>query len=56
MTSINQRLIELLKSPRSHVCRTACQAAGHLFEYVKDTRRPVIPLKFNLNKIILLGI
>ncbi|XP_064214208.1 uncharacterized protein LOC107398750 isoform X2 [Tribolium castaneum] len=40
MPSIHQRLIELLKSPRSHVCRTACQAAGHLFEYVKDTRRP----------------
>ncbi|CAH0559328.1 unnamed protein product [Brassicogethes aeneus] len=40
MTSINQRLIELLRSPRSHVCRTACQAAGHLFEYIKDTRRP----------------
>ncbi|RZB40601.1 protein FAM179B-like, partial [Asbolus verrucosus] len=40
MSSINQRLIELLKSPRSHVCRTACQAAGHLFEYIKDTRRP----------------
>jgi hypothetical protein len=40
MNSINQRLIELLKSPRSHVCRTACQAAGHLFEYVRDTRRP----------------
>ncbi|KAJ8979932.1 hypothetical protein NQ317_003674 [Molorchus minor] len=40
MTVINQRLIELMKSPRSHVCRTACQAVGHLFEYVKDTRRP----------------
>lgn len=37
---INHRLIELLKSPRSYVCRTACQAAGHLFEHVKDTRRP----------------
>ncbi|KAJ8961785.1 hypothetical protein NQ318_021387 [Aromia moschata] len=40
MTVINQRLIELMKSPRSHVCRTACQAVGHLFEYIKDTRRP----------------
>ncbi|KAF7270335.1 hypothetical protein GWI33_016697 [Rhynchophorus ferrugineus] len=40
MTTINQRIIELLKSPRSHVCRTTCQAVGHLFEYVKDTRRP----------------
>ncbi|XP_060523716.1 TOG array regulator of axonemal microtubules protein 2-like isoform X2 [Cylas formicarius] len=40
MTSINQRIIDLLKSPRSHVCRTTCQATGHLFEYVKDTRRP----------------
>ncbi|XP_018327660.1 uncharacterized protein LOC108738645 [Agrilus planipennis] len=40
MPVINQRLIELLRSPRSHVCRTACQAAGHFFEFVKDTRRP----------------
>lgn len=40
MTMVNHRLIELLKSPRSHVCRTACQAAGRLFEVVKDTRRP----------------
>nr|XP_023012453.1 uncharacterized protein LOC111502573 isoform X1 [Leptinotarsa decemlineata] len=40
MTIINQRLIELIKSPRSHVSRTSCQAIGHLFEYVKDTRRP----------------
>ncbi|XP_044761953.1 uncharacterized protein LOC123319159 isoform X2 [Coccinella septempunctata] len=40
MTTINQKLIELLRSPRSHVCRTACQAAGHLFEFVRDTRRP----------------
>ncbi|XP_030767623.1 uncharacterized protein LOC115891312 [Sitophilus oryzae] len=40
MTIINQRIIELLKSSRSHVCRTTCQAVGHLFEYVKDTRRP----------------
>lgn len=41
MTTINQRLVELIKSPRSHVCRTACQAIGHLFECIKDTRRPV---------------
>ncbi|XP_022904449.1 uncharacterized protein [Onthophagus taurus] len=40
MTSINQRLLQLLKNPRSHVCRTACQAAGHLFESMKDTRGP----------------
>ncbi|XP_019881979.2 uncharacterized protein LOC109609700 isoform X2 [Aethina tumida] len=40
MTSVNQKLIELLKSSRSHVCRTACQAAGHLFELIGDTRRP----------------
>ncbi|CAH2006601.1 unnamed protein product [Acanthoscelides obtectus] len=40
MTTINQKLVELIKSPRSHVCRTACQAIGHMFEYVKDTRRP----------------
>ncbi|KRT82950.1 hypothetical protein AMK59_3293 [Oryctes borbonicus] len=41
MITINQKLIELLRSPRSHVCRTACQAAGHLFESMKDTRGPV---------------
>lgn len=40
MTAVNQRLLQLLRSPRSHVCRTACQAAGHLFESMKDTRRP----------------
>ncbi|XP_050309232.1 uncharacterized protein LOC126745438 [Anthonomus grandis grandis] len=40
MTVINQRVIEMLKSPRSHVCRTTCKAVGHLFEYLKDTRRP----------------
>ncbi|KAJ8915225.1 hypothetical protein NQ315_015448 [Exocentrus adspersus] len=40
MTVINQRLIELMRSARSHVSRTACQAVGNLFEYVKDTRRP----------------
>lgn len=41
MTTINQRIIDMLKSSRSHVCRTTCNAVGHLFEYVKDTRRPV---------------
>ncbi|XP_017781923.1 PREDICTED: uncharacterized protein LOC108566514 [Nicrophorus vespilloides] len=40
MTVVNQRMLELLKSPRSHVCRTACQIAGHFFETMKDTRRP----------------
>lgn len=40
MTVINQRLLELLKSPRSHVARTACQLTGHFFEVMKDTRRP----------------
>ncbi|XP_018578250.1 TOG array regulator of axonemal microtubules protein 2-like [Anoplophora glabripennis] len=40
MPIINQRLIELIKCARSHVSRTACQAVGPLFEYVKDTRRP----------------
>lgn len=40
MTVINQKLIDLIKSPRSHVSRTSCQAAGHIFEFVKDTRRP----------------
>ncbi|KAI4459304.1 clasp [Holotrichia oblita] len=40
MITINQKMLELLRSPRSHVCRTACQAAGHLFESMKDTRGP----------------
>ncbi|KAL1505537.1 hypothetical protein ABEB36_005081 [Hypothenemus hampei] len=40
MTVINQRMIDMLKSSRSHICRTTCKAVGHLFEYVKDTRRP----------------
>ncbi|KAF2894557.1 hypothetical protein ILUMI_11620 [Ignelater luminosus] len=40
MTAVNQKLLELLRSPRSHVCRTACQAAGHFFESMKDTRKP----------------
>ncbi|KAK5649913.1 hypothetical protein RI129_000942 [Pyrocoelia pectoralis] len=40
MTNINQKLLQLLRSPRSHVARTACQIAGHLFESIKDTRRP----------------
>ncbi|XP_031334614.1 uncharacterized protein LOC116164557 isoform X2 [Photinus pyralis] len=40
MTNINQKLLELLRSPRSHVTRTACQIAGRLFELMKDTRRP----------------
>lgn len=40
MTTINQKLLQLLRSPRSHVCRTACQIAGHLFAIMKDTRRP----------------
>ncbi|ENN82168.1 hypothetical protein YQE_01456, partial [Dendroctonus ponderosae] len=40
MTVINQRIIDMLKSSRSHVCRTTCKAIGHLFEYIKDTRRP----------------
>ncbi|GJQ82053.1 hypothetical protein Trydic_g6927 [Trypoxylus dichotomus] len=51
MITINQKLIELLRSPRSHVCRTACQAAGHLFESMKDTRGP----EFNDIVDILLG-
>lgn len=51
MTVINQRLIELIKSPRSHVCRTACQAIGHLFEYIKDTRRPVSILGYQIQMI-----
>lgn len=41
MSCIYQKVIDLLRSPRSHVCRIACQAVGHLFEYVKDTRKPV---------------
>lgn len=46
MTAVHQRLLELLRSSRSHVCRTACQAAGHLFESMKDTRRPVSSVAF----------
>lgn len=40
MPEINQRLIQLIQSPRSHVCRTSCQIAGQLFHTVGDTRRP----------------
>lgn len=40
MPEINQRLIRLMQSPRSHVCRTSCQIAGRLFQTVGDTRRP----------------
>ncbi|XP_056635850.1 TOG array regulator of axonemal microtubules protein 1-like [Diorhabda sublineata] len=40
MTIINQRLTELIKSPRSHVSRSSCQAVGHIFKYIKDTRGP----------------
>ncbi|XP_049820723.1 TOG array regulator of axonemal microtubules protein 2-like [Aethina tumida] len=40
MTSVNQKLIVLLKSSRSQVCLSACQTAGHLFEHVADTGRP----------------
>lgn len=50
MTIVNQRLLELLRSPRSHVCRTACQAAGHFFECMKDTRRPVMILFIIITK------
>ncbi|GLV31114.1 FER tyrosine kinase [Carabus blaptoides fortunei] len=40
MPVVNQRVLEFLRSPRSHVCRTGCQVAGKLFAEVKDTRRP----------------
>ncbi|XP_001648160.2 uncharacterized protein LOC5563844 [Aedes aegypti] len=40
MTIINRKMIDFLKSPRSSLCRSACQAAGELFREAKSTKRP----------------
>ncbi|KXJ80562.1 hypothetical protein RP20_CCG024336 [Aedes albopictus] len=40
MTVINRKMIDFLKSPRSSLCRSACQAAGELFREAKSTKRP----------------
>lgn len=57
MTSVNQKLIVLLKSSRSQVCLSACQTAGHLFEHVADTGRPVsVQFMTHTRKPISLGV
>lgn len=40
MPEVNQALIQLLQSPRSHVCRMCCQIAGEIFKAIGDVRRP----------------
>ncbi|XP_055596539.1 uncharacterized protein LOC129746708 [Uranotaenia lowii] len=40
ITIINRKMIDFLKSPRSSLCRSACQATGELFREVKSTKRP----------------
>ncbi|XP_058456065.1 uncharacterized protein LOC131433189 [Malaya genurostris] len=40
MTIINRKMIDFLKSPRSSLCRSACQAIGELFREAKSTKRP----------------
>ncbi|XP_055523115.1 uncharacterized protein LOC129717279 [Wyeomyia smithii] len=40
ITIINRKLIDYLKSPRSSLCRSACQATGELFREAKSTKRP----------------
>lgn len=40
VTIINRKMIDFLKSPRSSLCRSACQAAGELFREAKSVRRP----------------
>lgn len=37
---INRKLIDFFKSPRSNLCRTACQTAGEFFAMAKSTKRP----------------
>lgn len=37
---ISRKLIDFFKSPRSNLCRTACQAAGAFFMSTKSTKRP----------------
>uniref|UniRef100_A0A182VY39 CLASP_N domain-containing protein n=1 Tax=Anopheles minimus TaxID=112268 RepID=A0A182VY39_9DIPT len=40
ITVINRKLIEFLKSPRTALCRSACQVSGELFHQAKSTKRP----------------
>ncbi|XP_050068955.1 uncharacterized protein LOC126557284 [Anopheles maculipalpis] len=40
ITVINRKLIEFLKSPRTALCRSACQVSGELFCQAKSTKRP----------------
>lgn len=40
MPVINRKLIDFFKSPRSNLCRTACQTAGEFFLIAKCTKRP----------------
>lgn len=37
---ISRKLIDFFKSPRSNLCRTACQTAGEFFLLAKSTKRP----------------
>lgn len=37
---ISRKLIDFFKSPRSNLCRTACQTAGEFFVMAKSTKRP----------------
>jgi len=37
---ISRKLIDFFKSPRSNLCRTACQVAGEFFLLAKSTKRP----------------
>jgi hypothetical protein len=40
ISTINRKLIDLLRSPRSNLCRKACEASGDFFEVTKCTKRP----------------
>lgn len=37
---VSRKLIDFFKSPRSNLCRTACQTAGEFFLLAKSTKRP----------------
>jgi CLASP N terminal len=37
---LSRKLIDFFKSPRSNLCRTACQTAGEFFKTAKSTKRP----------------
>ncbi|CAO1430371.1 unnamed protein product [Diamesa hyperborea] len=37
---ISRKLIDFFRSPRSNLCRTACQTAGEFFMMAKSTKRP----------------